>query len=95
MGAPDGACDSAGDRSNIVNSNVCFKSAVTEPSIMFLTSVKDVAVEYKYVWCNTSSCLMKTISDVEHAACFCIRRHIISFVTLEVILAFKRIYKES
>jgi hypothetical protein len=87
-------CDSAGDRSNIVNRNICFKSAVTEPSIMFLTSAKDVAVEYKYVWCNMRSCLMKTISDVEHVACFCVRRHIVSFVTLEVILAPKRICKE-
>ena len=53
-GSPDGACDSAGDRSNIVKSNICFKSAMTEPSIMFLTSAKDVAVEYKYVWCNNA-----------------------------------------
>ena len=61
---------------------------------MFLTSAKDVAVEYKYVWCNTRSCLKKTTSHVEHGACFCIRRHIVSFVTLEVLLAFKWIYKE-
>ena len=31
------------------------KSAVTEPSIMFLTSAKNVVLEYKYVWCNTRS----------------------------------------
>ena len=47
-----------------VNSSICFKGAVTEPSIMFLTSAKDVAVEYKYVWCNTRSCMIKAISDV-------------------------------
>jgi hypothetical protein len=52
-GSLDGACDSAGDRSNIVNRNICFKSAVTEPSIMFLTSAKNVVVEYKYV-CGVS-----------------------------------------
>ena len=34
-GSPDGACDSAGDRSNTVKSNICFKSAVTEPSTVF------------------------------------------------------------
>lgn len=73
-----------------VNSSVCFKGAVTEPSIMFLTSAKDLAVEYKYVWCNTRSCMIKTISDVgtrcrKKLACFCTRHHIVSFVTLEVI----------
>lgn len=29
---------------------------------MFLTSAKDVAVEYKYVWCNTRSFLMRQLA---------------------------------
>lgn len=43
----------------VIVSSICLKSAVTEPSIMFLTSAKDVAVEYKYVCCKTRCCLMK------------------------------------
>jgi hypothetical protein len=38
---------------------------------------------------------MKAISDVEDGACFCIRRHIVSFVTLKVFFWHSNEYTKS